>query len=125
MWVLDANNALVITPGVTQTDFSTYPVDLRAQVSGGTVTSYSWDLSSAPDATSVSGTSSYRLQFTWASFTGADRTDTITVTENMGASHLSQTLTFDVVSTSSPAYTATPPASASTWPTVLPPDAML
>jgi|GEM_PF-1838684 len=124
MWVLDANNALVITPGVTQTDFSTYPVDLRAQVSGGTVTSYSWDLSSAPDATSISGASTYRLQFTWGSFTGADRTDTITVTENTGSNHLSQTLTFDVVSTSSPAYTATPPVSTSTWPTVLPPDAM-
>src|SRR5207302_151733 len=75
LWILDANNALVVTPGVTQTDFSTYAVDLRAQVAGGTVTSYSWDLTNAPDATSVSGTSTYRLQFTWGSFTGADRTD--------------------------------------------------
>src|SRR5205807_514053 len=90
---------------------------------GGTVTSYSWDFTNAPDATSISGSSTYRVQFTWANFTGADRTDSITLTVNTG-SQTSQTLTFDVASTTSPSYTATPPVSTSTWPTVLPPDAL-
>src|SRR5579883_1480278 len=125
LWVLDANKAIVVTPGVTQHDFSTWTVDLRAQVSGVTVSSYSWDLSHASDATNISGQSSYRVQFTWASFTGAARTDTITMTTtNVDNSHLTQTLTFLVASTTSPAWTSTPPTSAGTWPTVLPPDAL-
>jgi YD repeat-containing protein len=125
MWVLDANKAIVVTPGVTQHDFANWPVDLRAQVASATVSTYSWNLSSAPDATSVSGSSTYRLQFTWANFSGSARTDTISVTETPTVgSAITQTLTFKVASTSSPAYVATPPTSASTWPGVLTPDAL-
>src|SRR5205814_2341587 len=53
LWVLDANKAIVVTPGVTHHDFSEWDVDLRAQVSGATVSTYYWDLTNAPDATSV------------------------------------------------------------------------
>jgi RHS repeat-associated protein len=124
LWVLDANKAIVVTPGIVHHDFATWAVDLRAQVRDATVASYSWDLSSAPDATSVSGTSSYRLQFTWASFTGAARTDSITLTvTDTGSNQQTQTLTFRVASTTSPAWASSSPTSASTWPSVLPPDA--
>jgi RHS repeat-associated protein len=123
LWVLDANKAIVVTPGIVHHDFATWAVDLRAQVRDATVASYSWDLSSAPDATSVSG-SSYRLQFTWASFTGAARTDTITLTvTDTSSNQQTQTLTFRVASTTSPAWASSSPTSASTWPSVLPPDA--
>src|SRR5262249_34897930 len=40
--VLDANTAQTIIPGVTAHGFSTWAMDLRAQVSGGTVSTYSW-----------------------------------------------------------------------------------
>jgi hypothetical protein len=76
--VWDANNGLVVSPGVTQFDFSTYSVDLHADATDLGVT-YSWDTSQAPDATSITGASTYRLQFTWASFTGT-HTDSVTIT---------------------------------------------
>jgi YD repeat-containing protein len=130
--VVDANKAMVLTPwdtqnllapNVAQNDFSSWPVDLRAQVSGGTVSSYSWNLMQAPDATSVSGSSTYRLQFTWASFSGAARDDTISVTATMQDLSLqTATFHFHVLSSSSAAWAATPPSSASTWPAVLSPD---
>src|SRR5262249_12485562 len=123
--VLDANTAQTLLPGVTVHGFSTWAMDLRAQVQGGTVQTYSWNLTNAPDATSVTGSSTYRLQFTWASFTGAARTDTITITTtNTDQTQQTKTLTFKVNATDSPAYTATPPTSVSTWPTVVTPDQM-
>jgi hypothetical protein len=121
--VLDANKGVVVTPNVVQHEFSTWAEDLRAQVSGATVATYTWDLSQAPDAVSVSGLGTYRLQFTWASFTGAARTDTIKLTTtNTDGSQQVQTLTFRVNGTDSPAWTSTPPTTASTWPTVVTPD---
>jgi hypothetical protein len=42
---------------------------LRAEVIGATATAYTWDLSQAPDAGSVSGQNAQRLQLTWNSFT--------------------------------------------------------
>ncbi len=69
--VLDVNKGLVVTPGVTSHEFSNWSVDLQAQVSGATVSTYSWNVSQASDATSVTGQSTYELKFTWANFTGA------------------------------------------------------
>src|SRR5207244_12859675 len=63
LYILDANTATSVLSGVTQHSFSTWAMDLRAQVTGGTVQTYSWDLTNAPDATSVGGSSTYRLQF--------------------------------------------------------------
>src|SRR5262249_17889212 len=123
LWVLDANKAIVVTPTVTQHDFSTWNVDLRAQVSGATVATYNWDLSQALDTTNVTGQGTYRLQFTWASFTGASRTDTITITTtNPDSTQQTQVLTFLVAGTDSPAWTATPPTTAASWPAVVTPD---
>ncbi len=125
LWGLDANKAIVITPGVIHHDFSTWNVDLRAEVSGATVATYNWNLSQAPDATNVTGQGTYRLQFTWASFTGAARTNTITVTTtNTDSTQQTQVLTFKVAATDSPAWSATSPTTAASWPTVVTPDAL-
>ena len=77
LWVLDANKAIVVTPGTTENEFSNTAMDLRMQVSGATVSTYSWDLTNAPDASGATGTSTYKLTFTWANFSGAAKTDTI------------------------------------------------
>ena len=125
LFVLDANKAVVVTPGVTEHEFSTWGMDLRAQVSGATVSSYSWNLSGAPDAVNVSGQTTFDLQFSWASFTGAARTDTITLTTtNSDNTQQTQTLTFKVAATDSPAWTAAPPTTAATWPLVVTPDTL-
>jgi RHS repeat-associated protein len=125
MWILDANKAVVVTPGTPENEFSNWTADMRAQVSGATVSTYSWTFTSAPDATSITGSTTYRAQWTWGNFTGATRTDTVVVTETPTVgSAITQTLTFKVASTSSPAYTASAPTSSSTWPVVLPPDAV-
>jgi YD repeat-containing protein len=138
LWVLDANDAIVVTPGVVEHEFSGWSVDLRAQVSGATVASYNWDLSEAPDAVNVTGANSYRLQFTWASFQGPARTNTISVTTtNTDSTQFTQTLTFQVAGTqvasdlgyvgggsggSGGSYTG--PTGVGTWPTVVTPDAL-
>src|SRR5262249_17985400 len=104
--VLDANTAQTLLPGVTAHRFSTWAMDLRAQVQGGTGQTCSWNLTQAPDATNVTGANTYRLQFTWASFTGAARTDTITITTtNTDGFQQSRTLTFKVNATDSSGWT--------------------
>jgi RHS repeat-associated protein len=124
MWVLDANNAIVILPGVTKHDFSGWTVDLRAQVSGGVASAYSWDLSQAPDAASISGTSTYNVTFTWATFTqgaAGPHSETVSVTVTTAGTPRTQNLTFSVAGTDSPAWitAGSRPTTVSTWPTVI------
>src|SRR5262249_39158292 len=124
LWGLGANKALVVTPGGGPPHLSTRALGLRPPGSGGTLSPYRSGPRPAPHAPSGSGTGTYRLQFTWASFTGAARTDTITLTTtNTDSTQQTQTLTFQVAATNSPAWSSAP-TSASTWPTVLPPDAL-
>jgi hypothetical protein len=126
LYVLDMNNGLVIPSSTTQNTFSSWSENLLAQVSGATVSSYSWSTTGAPDATNISGANSQNLQLTWASFTGAARTDTITLTTtNSDNSHQTQTITFQVAGTDSPAYSSTRPTTSSTWPSVVTPDTLL
>jgi YD repeat-containing protein len=123
LYVLDMNTGETVPANVTLNTFSTWSENLLAQVSGGTVSSYSWNVSQAPDLTNVSGTSTANLQGTWASFTGSAHTDTLSVTETpYSGQPLTQTITFEVAGTNSPAYSSSQPTSSSTWPTVLTPD---
>ena len=127
IYIMDDYKGVVLTPNVDVNDFSTYNVQLDADVTAGSSTAppYSWSTTSAPDATSVTGASSYRINFTWASFsTGAPRTDSVTITVGTGGSAVSQTITFLVASTSSLGYSATQPTSPSTFPALVPPDAL-
>jgi hypothetical protein len=99
-------------------------MDLRMQVSAATVSSYSWDYSGAPDVTGASGASTYNLTFTWTSFTGTARSETIIAKETpQGGSQVTQTLTFLVAGTNSPAW-STIPTSYSSWPNVITPDTL-
>jgi YD repeat-containing protein len=123
LYVLDVNTGETVPANTTLNTFSTWSENLLAQVSGATVASYSWDLSQAPDLTNVSGTTTANLQGTWANFTGTARSDTISVTETpQSGAALTQTITFEVAGTNSPAYSSTRPTSSSTWPSVLTPD---
>jgi YD repeat-containing protein len=123
--VLDMNNGLILSPSVPVNDFSTYSVELDADVAGDTVTSYSWDTSHAGDATNVSGAGTYRLTFTWATFTSGVHSNTISVTATGSSSNtVSGTFKFLVTNDQSPAYSSTPPTTASTWLNLLPPDAV-
>jgi YD repeat-containing protein len=126
MYVLDANKAIVVTPGTADNEFSNTAMDLRMQVSGATVSTYSWDLTNAPDTTGVSGTSTYKLTFNWSSFTGAAKTETILAKQTpQGGSQVTQTLTFKVAGTDSPAW-STAPTNYGTWTNANPltPDAL-
>ncbi|MEX2120071.1 MAG: RHS repeat-associated core domain-containing protein [Pirellulales bacterium] len=123
LWVLSANEAAVLVPGVIQHSYSTWQMDLRAQVSGGIVATYDWDLSQAPDIENVTGTGTYRLQFNWTSFQGSPRTNTIVLTTtNVDSSQQSQELTVLVEPTNGMGQVPAPPSSAGTWSTVLAPD---
>jgi len=122
LYVLDANTGETLPANTTLNSFSTWGENLQAQVAGGSVVSYTWDTSQAPDLTNISGQTTADLQGTWASFTGAARTDTITVTETTSGSQLSQTMTYLVAGTDSPAYSSSRPTSSSTWPSVITPD---
>jgi RHS repeat-associated protein len=131
LWVLDANNALVLNNGATYHDFSTYTVDLYAQVSGATVSAtqpYMWDLSQAPDATAISGQTSYHLHFTWATFTDVDRQDQIKLTVNTNNPQPDvQTFKFKVVAKDSPPANPHPawaPQQLVNWATAPSPDVM-
>jgi RHS repeat-associated protein len=118
LYVLDMNTGETLPANVTLSSFSSWGENLLAQVSGGSVMNYSWDTGQAPDLTNIVQNGP-NLQGTWASFTGAARTDTITVTEN---GQLSQTMTFLVAGTDSPGYSSSRPTSSATWPSVLSPD---
>jgi hypothetical protein len=98
LFVLNWNDGLVMAPGVAEYDQPDQWQDLRAQVYGATVSSYSWDTSQASSATCVTGSSSQRLQFKWNTVTGSTwLTNTITVTATMTDQSTKQmTLTFKV-----------------------------
>src|SRR5581483_11369605 len=77
----------------------------------------------APDLTNITGASTANLQGTWTNFTGTARTDTLSVTEtDTNHNQMTQSITFVVAGTSSPAYSSSRPTSSSTWPTVITPD---
>jgi YD repeat-containing protein len=121
--VLDQYNGLVVSPNVSVNDFSNYYVEVDAQVIGGSkTTAYSWDLTNASDATGSSGASTYRLTFHWGNFTGT-RTDTVKITATNNGDQASESITFIVAGTDSPAYTASQPTTPSTWLNLLLPDA--
>jgi hypothetical protein len=113
LYVLDAINGLVLSQDATQTDFAGAPADLRAQVSGANVSTYTWTFSNPNDVTNVTGLGTYDLQFKWGSFTDT-RTETVSVTTGTET----QTIEFSVIGTASNQWTnlsANPVTTADTW----------
>jgi YD repeat-containing protein len=97
LFVLHWNDGLVMFEGVADHEKAGESVELRAQVTDAAVQSYSWDLSQAPNATNVTGTSSYRLQFQWNSSLPQKVTEYITLTVTLAdGTRVSQRLTFVV-----------------------------
>jgi YD repeat-containing protein len=124
LFVMDMNNGIVLNGDAPVTDFSTYSVTLDAEVEGTAAPTYAWDLTNAADASGATGTSSYRVQFTWATFSSGTRTDTVKISVTSGSDNASLSITFNVEGTSSPGYSATQPTTSSTWQNLLPPDAV-
>jgi hypothetical protein len=69
------------------------------------------------------GATTSRVTFDWASFTGV-KPETVTLDVTYGGGTLTVALNFNVEGTDKAAYSATRPATTSTWPTVIPPDAV-
>ena len=66
LYVLDINDGVVLYPGVDQLANFAAKVDLEAQVTGTTVSSYNWDTSGlGTDITNLSVTNTYQLTFNW------------------------------------------------------------
>ena len=121
MYTLDYNDGTVLFPGFVQLATPGGDVDLRAQVSGAAVSTYSWDTSGLGDATSISGTATYDLLFQWLNnnSTPAVNTATLTVTDSHGDAE-SQTYSFYFPGTAGFIGTGT-----TTWPASLAPGAEL
>jgi hypothetical protein len=86
-----------------------------------TASTYSWDTTNLTQATNISGTNTYRLQFQWATTSTAQTNSvTLTVTNNLGQQEI-QTLSFWV-----PVGHANASGGGTvTWPSTLPPDTVL
>jgi RHS repeat-associated protein len=122
-FVLDANTAEPVFQGPGYRSFSTWGMDLRAQVTGATIVSYSWNLANAPDATNVTGANTYDLQFTWGTFSGGPHPEVIaltTVDSNLNSQ--TQNFLYFVDGIDSPAWASTPPTTAATWQPLIAPD---
>jgi RHS repeat-associated protein len=113
VYTLDQNDGTVLLPGAYQLATLDGAVDLRAQVSGTTVSSYSWNTTGLTDAQSgtITGTSTYDLQFQWKSSVATAEADTVTLTvTGSGGAQEVQTYTFWV-----PAGTVGSAPSPPTW----------
>ena len=93
VYVLDNNNGVVLYPGVVQLATLDGYVDLVAQVSGTTVSSYSWSTSGAPSAGGASSTTN-QLTFRWATQNTIAEADAITLSVTDTNSH-TETFTYD------------------------------
>lgn len=116
LYTLDYNSGTVLFPGFAQVGVPMSSVDLRAQVRDVDVQSYSWDTSNLTGAQSITGTSTYRLQFSWPNFVMQDYTASVTLTvTDVSSQTETQTYSFRVMATGSVGGGAT-------WPTSVAPD---
>jgi YD repeat-containing protein len=93
--VLDVNDGVVLFPGVDQLATLRGSVILQAQVSGTTVSSYSWNTSGiSSDATGITGASTYQLSFQWTNDVVTAHVDPITLSVTDSNSH-TETYTYD------------------------------
>ena len=116
--VLDNNNGVVLYPGVEQVATMDAKVDLLAQVSGATVSSYNWNTAGLTDGQSFSVTNTYQLTFQWKSSNEVATENSVTLSVTDTNSHV-LTFTYDFWV---PAVSNTiSGGSNSTWPTSLPP----
>ena len=118
MYTLDYDNGVILFPGQYQQATLGGSVDLRAQVRDTTVSTYSWDTSHLTHATGITGSSTYRLQFSWNAHNSTAAVDyaTLTITNNSSQQEM-QTYYFQV-----PTSNVVTLPSSSSWPESLSPD---
>ncbi len=118
LYTLDYNQGTVLFPGGYQLATQGGSMDLRAQTTGTTGVTYSWNTSGLTNATSISGTSTFDLTFTWSTtILMSPQVDSVTLTAtNASSQQESQTYYFLVPTSTSGS------GSAPTWPTTLSPD---
>ncbi len=138
LWVLDANNYIVLSDGGTGHDFAGWNADLYAQVSGATVQTsppgYSWTYSATDvNQSTVTGQGTYHPHFQWNDFSDTNlvRSDTISLqTTNTDQSHEAWSFTFEVFAHNTnpvnPFWSAnsTRPTTIPSFPLLVPPDAV-
>ena len=118
LYTLDYVDGTVFFPNTYQLATLGDSVDLRAQTSGTTGVTYSWNTSSLSPVNSVTGTSTYDLQFKWntSNLTGPSVASVTLTATNASSQQESQTYYFLVPKGSGPG------GSAPTWPQSLSPD---
>jgi len=126
MYVLDNNNGVVLYLGVNQLATLGGPVDLLAQVSGTTVSSYNWNTSGlGSDATNISVTNTYQLTFQWGNTFATTHTDSVTLSVTDVNGH-KETYTYDFwLPAGHISGSSSGGSSNATWPSSLAPDAEL
>ena len=93
--MLDVNDGVVLFPGVNQLANPGGSVILQAQVSGTTVSSYNWNTSAiSSDATSIAGSTTFQLTFSWNNSIATTHVDAITLSVTDSNSHI-ETYTYD------------------------------
>ena len=118
LYTLDYIQGTVLFPGGDQLATLDGNVDLRAQTSGTTGVTYSWNTSNLTGATSISGASTYDLTFTWPTAVLASYVDSVTLTATNASSQQEiQTYYFVVPAGSTSTNTGT-----AAWPATLSPD---
>jgi hypothetical protein len=115
--VFHATEGRWLRESIDEHEIAGYSVDLRAQVWGGTVDTYDWDVSGAMGAINVTGEDTHRLQFEWDEEAEGIQSITITTT-NTDMTMQQVTLTFFI----EPALGQAQPTSSDDWPDVLTPD---
>ena len=93
-YVLDNNDGVALFPGVTQYALPGTYADLKAQVSGTTVSSYNWNTSGLSGATSISGGSTYQLTWKWPTDVPTAENESVTLSVTDVNSH-TETYTYD------------------------------
>ena len=97
-------------------------MDLRAQVTGTTGVTYSWNTTNLSEASSITGTLTYDLTFTWPTENlSAPYTDSVTLTAT-NASNQQETQTYYFVI---PQSSISSGGGSATWPTTLSPDTVM
>ena len=124
--MLDINDGVVLYPGVDQLANFAAKVDLEAQVTGTTVSSYNWDTSGlGGDISNLSVTNTYQLTFNWPTTNpGAGRTNSVTLSVEDTNSHF-ETFTYDFYLPHGSGSSGGSGGGNATWPTSLAPSSEL
>ena len=118
--MLDNDNGVVLFPGVSQLATAGNAVDLRAQVSGTTVSSYNWNLSGlGTDAGTPTASTTFEQTWQWINTFTTTHTDSVTLSVTDTNSH-TETYTYDFWLPAGHGTTAS--GGSATWPTSLAPD---